>query len=159
MGKGVADFSNEMRARATESVQRQSESSATVLAPESFLHLLAYPIRDQDGSIRGALVVVHDASHLEERQSRRRMQFAIWIMGSTALLLLLVVGATWLMYDRPLRNLAEWMRRLRTGDVAEAPPVGLPVALWRGKDRLAARSAPPAAGGLESRETVREHKV
>ena len=36
------------------------------------------------------------------------------------------MGATWLTYERPLHKLADWMRRLRTENVGEAPPSGLP---------------------------------
>lgn len=160
-GKGVGEFTEQMRAKAVESTQSGVDSTAMVQNSDSSVHFLAYPIRDRDGSIRGSLVVVHDASHLDERHSRRRMQFAFWVLGSSVLLLFLVIGATWLVYDRPLRNLAEWMRRLRTGEAAEAPPVGLPVALLATEsDRLAASfRAARAAGGQESRETVREHNV
>jgi trehalose 6-phosphate synthase len=78
----------------------------------------------------------------------------------TLLLMTLIVGATWALYDRPLKNLAEWMRQVRTDAAAPgAPPVGLPVELLATEsDRLAASfRAARAAGSHSSRDIVREH--
>jgi trehalose 6-phosphate synthase len=110
--------------------------------------------------LRGVLAVLHDASHLEERTTARLLRSTFWVVGMTLLLMTLIVGATWATYDRPLRQLAEWMRRLRTEDaVAEGPPVGLPVDLLATEsDRLAASfRAARTAGAEQSRETVRAH--
>jgi trehalose 6-phosphate synthase len=106
------------------------------------------------------VVVLHDATHLEERTTSRLLRSTFWVVGMALLLMTLVVGTTWAMYDRPLHHLAEWMGRVRTGDAAgEAPPVGLPVALLASEsDRLAASfRAARAAGSTRSREVIGQH--
>ena len=60
-----------------------------------------------------------DATHLEQRTTGRLLRSTFWVVGMTVLLMTLVVGTTWAMYDRPLQHLAEWMGRVRTGDAVE----------------------------------------
>jgi trehalose 6-phosphate synthase len=98
--------------------------------------------------------------------------FGFWIGFIVLSLLLLTVAGAWLLYDRPLNRLAEWMRQLRTGDAVEAPPIELPVArLASESDQLAvsfraARSAHQAqaravvrADNVWTRDRLRVHVV
>jgi trehalose 6-phosphate synthase len=161
-GKGAAEYLAEVWRPVNEALQAEAEVTRMVRAPDGFVHILAEPLRGSDGSLRGALVVLHDATHLEERTASRLVRAAAWALGTTLLLMTLIVGVTWVMYDRPLKNLAEWMRRLRTeGESAGAPPVGLPVGLLASEsDRLAASfRAAKAATWQESRAATREHNV
>jgi trehalose 6-phosphate synthase len=161
MGKGVTEFIDELQRPVERALRDNTEVSEKVRSHDSFVHVLANPVRDASGTVKGVLVVLHDMAHLEDRATSRLMRFAFWILIVTLLLLTLVVATTWLVYDRPLHNLAEWMRRLRTGDAAEAPPGRLPVELLTSEsDRLAASfRAARAAGWMGSREVVREHNV
>ena len=109
----------------------------------------------------GALATVHDISYLDERGETRRVQFAFAILLVIFLLLFLVVAIIWAAYERPLKNLAQWMHRLRTEDVAESPPGGLPGALLaRETERLAASfRAARSTADAHSRLAIRDHKV
>jgi trehalose 6-phosphate synthase len=101
------------------------------------LHILAEPI-PEGGPFVGVLVVAHDVSYLDDRATARFATYAFWILIVTLLAVTLVVGSTWLAYERPLSMLADWMRRLRVDDAVEAPP-GLPTGRLRSEsDRLAA---------------------
>ena len=66
-GKGVGEFTDEMRSKSIESSQMGVELTGMMQISDSSVHFLAYPIRDRDGAIRGSLIVAHDASNLEER--------------------------------------------------------------------------------------------
>jgi trehalose 6-phosphate synthase len=160
-GKGVTPLSEELTGPVARAIEANQDVVESVDTHESPMHVLAYPLHDGEGATKGVLVVVHDASHLEERAATRLLRAGFWVLIVTVLLTTLVVGATWLAYDRPLQNLAEWMRRVRTGASNEAPPLGLPVALLATEsDRLATSfRAARAAGWQESRELAREHKV
>ena len=159
--KGLAEFLPELESPITQALRSSTEVTQTTQTFEEFVHVMAVPVLDSEGSLKGVVAVLHDATHLEDRATNRLLRFGFWIMIITLLLTSLVASATWTAYDRPLRNLAEWMRRLRTGEVPEAPPVGLPVALLATEsDRLAASfRAARAAGWEESRERVRDHKT
>jgi trehalose 6-phosphate synthase len=161
-GEGASEFVPELRGPVAEALTRNAEVTANVRAPDAYLHVLAFPLPNPDGSPRAVLVVLHDASHLVERSTDRLLRATFWVVGMTLLLMTLIVAATWAVYDRPLKNLAEWMRRVRT-DEAEpgAPPVGLPVALLASEsDRLAASfRAARASGSHESRQLVRDHNA
>jgi trehalose 6-phosphate synthase len=160
-GKGVKEFAAELVDPVQKAINGNTEFTETVRVHDSFLHILAYPIRADDGSANGVLVVLHDVSHLDDRATNRVIRSALWALLVTLLLMMLVVGATWISYDRPLHNLADWMRRVRTGASTEAPPAGLPTDLLATEsDRLAASfRAARASGALESREFTREQKV
>jgi trehalose 6-phosphate synthase len=160
-GKGISEFAEDLKEPVNQAIRSGGEVVERIRAPGGAVHLLAFPLRRDNGSLAGVLTVLHDASHLEERAASRLMRFATWIIIVSLLLLALVVGTTWSAYDRPLHSLAEWMRRLRTGDEPEALPTGLPVALLASEsDRLAASfRAVRAAGWMESRELVREQNV
>lgn len=160
-GKGVGQYVKELVPTVDKVLQSDNETFERIFAGDLAMHILATPLQEPPGTTQGVLVVVHDASHLEDRAAGRLIRFGFWILLLTVLLLVLVVGATWAVYDRPLQGLAEWMKRLRTGDSNESPPRGLPVEfLTSESNRLAASfRAARATGWSESREVVREHNV
>ncbi len=138
-GKGTSDFSESMDQIVRQALTESKDIVETRRATNGHIHILASLIRAPNGQPQGALVVVHDLVQLDERATNRQLQFGFWIGLVTLLLLILVVTGAWAFYDRPLDRLAEWMRRLRTGDTVEAPPIELSMArLASESDRLAA---------------------
>ena len=137
-GTAVAEFADRLEGAAREAGRTGAESTELMRAAGMRIHVVAQPLPDS-GPPRGVLVVVHDVSYLDDRATGRLVQYAFWILIVTLLAVTLVVGSTWLAYERPLYKLADWMRRLRTENVAEAPPRGLPPGRLRSEsDRLAA---------------------
>jgi trehalose 6-phosphate synthase len=137
-GKTVMEFSGRLDGVVRESLQSGKETTELLRVTGMRVHVLAYPLREK-GTTTGVLVVAQDVSFLDDRALARLAQFAFWVLIVTLLAVALVVGSTWFTYERPLRRLADWMRRLRTENVAEAPPRGLPLGLLRSEsDRLAA---------------------
>jgi trehalose 6-phosphate synthase len=137
-GRAVTEFSNRLDAAVREAQQTGREGTELLRVTGMRIHILAQPL-PATGTAAGVLVVVHDVSFLDDRALARLAQFAFWVLIITLLAVALVVGSTWFTYERPLRKLADWMRRLRTENVAEAPPRGLPSWLLRSEsDRLAA---------------------
>lgn len=91
---------------------------------------------DEDDMYRRA----HALAHQVERSTDRLARSIFWVVGITLLPVTLIVAATWAVYDRPLKDLAEWMRRVRTGDeVAEAPPRGAAGGVAGQRERPAGR--------------------
>ncbi len=136
-GQAMFDFSREIEAAARDAMRSNEEAVRVTRAAGTRIHILAEPV-PAAGPAVGALVVVHDVSYLDDRATARFAQYAFWILIETLLAVALVVGTTWMAYERPLSKLAEWMRRLRVDNVAEAPP-GLPTRQLRSEtDRLAA---------------------
>ena len=171
-GKGVADFTDLLQQAVGQTLAEAKDTVATRRTADAHIHLLVSVIRAPDGEPQGALAVLHDLVSLDERATHRQAQFGFWIGFIVLSLLFLTVAGAWLLYDRPLNRLAEWMRQLRTGDAAEAPPIALPVArLVSESDRLAAsfraaRSAHQAqaravvrADNIWSRDRLRAHVV
>jgi len=113
-GQGVSEFLDEMRPRVAQAIQSGEEVAEILRLRDSPIHILASCIKDASGSVQGVLVILDDISFLEQRATARLVQFGFWVLLVTLLLVTLVVGITWTVYDRPLRSLAEWMRRLRT---------------------------------------------
>lgn len=161
LGKGAAEFADAVQATAQKSLRGDKEVHEIDRSQGSLLHILALPVPNADGVTAGAIAVVHDIAHLESRSTNRMLRSLFLVGALTLLLLLLVAGATWLSYDRPLKNLADWMRRLRTGEELDAVPSRLPTKLLASEsDRLAASfRAARAVGWEESRSIVREHNV
>lgn len=138
-GKGVADFTDALREAVGQTLAEGKDTVETRRTNDAHIHLLVSVIRAPDGQPQGALAVLHDLVGLDERATHRQALFGFWIGFIVLSLLILTVAGAWLLYDRPLNRLAEWMRRLRTDDAAEAPPVELPTArLASESDRLAA---------------------
>ena len=138
-GKGASDFSEALGQTVGQALTESKDIVKTRRAVDTHIHVLASLIRAPQGQPEGVLVVVHDLVQLDERATRRLVQFGFWIGLITLSLLGLVVAGTWVFYDRSLDRLAEWMRQVRTGDLAEAPPIELPIArrLASESDRLA----------------------
>lgn len=159
--KGVAEFAEPMEPVLKQALAGDPEVIALNKSPDASIHILATRLTDENGNLQGVLVAVHDISHLDERAATRQIQFAFGILLVIFLLIVMVVAITWSAYDRPLRNLADWMRRLRTENVPEAPPRGLPGALLASEtERLAASfRAARSTASAESRSVVHEHNV
>lgn len=137
-GKAVVEFSDKLDGAVHQALRSGEEVTQLLRVTGMRVHVLVHPVPGK-GPAAGALVVAHDVSFLDDRVLARLAQFAFWVLIVTLLAVALVVGSTWLTYERPLRKLADWMRRLRTENVAEAPPRGLPIGLLRSEsDRLAA---------------------
>ena len=136
-GKAVAEFANRLDGAVREALRTGKEATQLTRAAGMRVHVFAQTLPEA-GTPAGVLVVVHDVTYLDERVVTRLAQFGFWVLIVTLLAVTLVVGSTWLAYERPLHKLADWMRRLRTENVAEAPP-GLPSGRLRSEsDRLAA---------------------
>jgi trehalose 6-phosphate synthase len=159
-GKAVPEFADAIEPVVAQVLAGRAEAMRTVESQGTWVHVLAARLAGDGGETAGALAVVHDVSHLEDRAASRLARSAFWIVAVSLLLTVVVVGATWSAYERPLQNLATWMQRLRTDSEADVPP-GLPVA------RLASESARLAASYRAirthaadgSRAAVAEHNV
>jgi trehalose 6-phosphate synthase len=137
-GKGVADFADVLQPMVGQAVAESKDIIEIRRTADTHIHLFASVIRAPDGQPQGALAVLQDLVSLDERTTHRRAQFGFWIGFIVLSLLILTVAGTWLLYDRSLNRLAEWMRQVQTGDATEAPPVELPIArLASESDRLA----------------------
>jgi trehalose 6-phosphate synthase len=160
-GKAVPEFSDSLKGPVAKALRGDPEVIETTRSHGSYVHIWASRLQDPDGSVKGVLVALHDVSHLDDRANGRLVQFAFWILILSLLLMTLVVATTWTAYDRPLQNLAEWMRRLRTDNIPESPPAGLPTELLTCEsDRLAASfRAARSVGSAKSRSAVHEHNV
>ncbi len=138
-GDTVSEFSDRLEAAVSRTVRTGADTIARARFQGTPIDVFAMPLEPEPGVIRGVLVVAHDVTFIDDRATGRLVQFGFWILILTLLTVTLVVGATWLTYERPLHTLAEWMRRVRTENVKEAPPTGVPSALLRSEtDRLAA---------------------
>jgi len=160
-GKDVTEFAEQLQSAVTKAREREPEVIEIKRTFGTTLHILATRLTDEHGALEGVLVAVHDITYLDERAETRRIQFAFGILLVVTLLVVLVTGITWRSYERPLRNLAEWMRRLRTENAPEAPPAGLPGGLLAGEtERLAASfRAARSTAASESRLAVHDHNV
>lgn len=148
VAKEVAEFSELLKKPVARVLEKEPEIIEIMHAPEAHLHILASRLTTADGTTQGVLAVVHDISYLDERATGRLIRSSFWILVLTFLVLTLIIGVTWIAYERPLRGLADWMRRLRTENVAESPPGGLPV------ERLASESARLAASFRAARSAT-----
>jgi trehalose 6-phosphate synthase len=160
-GKAVPEFSEQMQPVVKQVLEGVPEVTETVAARDGTIHILARRLMDDDGALQGALVAVHDISHLDERRTSRLVQFAYWILIVSLLLMVLVVGITWAAYERPMHNLANWMQRLRTGASGEAPPAGLPVAMLASETERLAHSfrAMRSSSAANARVATHDHNV
>jgi trehalose-6-phosphate synthase len=117
----------------------ETEFNTTLIVDGPPLRMRAERLLGSDGSTEGSFVVIHNTSFIDERASARLTRALAVVILTTLVLLVLVVGVTWLTYDRPLQHLADWMQRLRIEDSPESPPVWLPLGrLATESDRLAA---------------------
>ncbi|MFO0974171.1 MAG: trehalose-6-phosphate synthase [Phycisphaerae bacterium] len=160
-GAGVSEFSAEIQPCVARALEQKSDASEIIRSRDAVVHVLAYVLNDANNPARGVLVVLHDMAFVEQRAMERRVQFAFWILLVTLLMVVLLVGATWLTYERPMQRLAEWMQRVRTDSAPEAPPRGLPVALLASEsNRLAASfRAARSTSWRDSHDLVREQNT
>jgi trehalose 6-phosphate synthase len=159
--KGISEFLDAIRPAVGRILNGEPEIIETAKSTDGNVHILATRLVDDRGQLQGAVVVLHDITHLDERTATRQTQFALGILVVAILLIVMVAAINWVSYERPLKNLAEWMRRLRTEDSPEAPPGGLPVALLATEtERLAAQfRAARSAAAAESRLVAHDHNV
>jgi trehalose 6-phosphate synthase len=150
--RGLADT---LPAALKAGLRTSSEAVATARWQGLPVRLFAIPVRAENGGERGVLVVVHDVSYIADLATQRLTRSALWILFLMLLLMMMVVATTWLVYDRQLHKLAEWMQRLRTENVPESPPSGLPVALLVSEsNRLAASLRAARSVGLSESEAA-----
>ena len=138
-GSALDDYLGALTVPVTRALSTQAEVVEMAPAGDIQLHILATPIRDGQGAIGGVLVALHDASYLDDRMTEGLVRGAFWILVITMLLMTVTAALTWTVYERPLRLLTGWMRRLRVENAADEPPPALPdSALATETDRLAA---------------------
>ncbi len=124
--EAVQDFADRLAPVLLRAVYLGADAVRLIRFQGTPIEAVAVPLKNQRGLLQGVLVVAQDVSFIDDRATGRLVQFGFWILILTLLTVTLVVGATWLTYERPLHKLADWMRRLRTENVGEAPPPGLP---------------------------------
>ena len=92
------------------------------------LHAFALAIPGMAERIAGVLVVVHDASYIEQRVVSLLAWYATALGILGLLLTVSTVTGVRATFGRPLERLAEWMGRLRIAEAGEAeePPPALP---------------------------------
>ncbi len=94
---------------------------------ESVNHVVIQPLSAVSGPPQGAIVVVQDASDVDDRRVRSTLRAVLWSAGVAMLMFLITTGLAWTLFERPLHKLAAWMRRLRFANTPELPPANLPV--------------------------------
>lgn len=137
------------------------EINATTTSEGSRLRVRVERMLREDGSMAGSFVVVHDVAFVDDRARDRLAEGLLVVVMTTLLLVVLISGMTWLVYDLPLTNLADWMRRLRTEDIAETPPPRLPSGpLVRESHQLAASYRAAKTTNVDvARKAVRSDRV
>lgn len=161
IAKSATDFTGRMEAIVAQVIRDGREITETVRSEGPATRFMVAPLQDDAGTTTSIVVILHNVSYIDERTTSRLVQFIFWILLLTLVLSTLIVGVTWLSYDRPLENLAHWMMRLRTENSAEAPPRGLPHGLLSSEtNRLAASFRAARATNLdEARSLVRNEKT
>jgi trehalose-6-phosphate synthase len=85
-------------------------------------HLYADPLHDEDGSVIGGLLVVHDASYINAATWRAWNETSVRVLVQVSLIGLI----TFLMFQygvfKPIARTTAWMRDLRNGRANDAPP-------------------------------------
>jgi len=159
-GKALSEYMEDIQPIALRVLDDKSEAIATIRSHDTVVHALATRLKDEQGTTRGVIVALHDVAHLEDRSNARMVRYGCWILGLSFMLFVLVSGVTWIAYDRPLKDLANWMRRLRTVNAAEAPPLNLPVALLATETEHLAASfrAARSSAAVDSNGVVIDHK-
>lgn len=153
-GKAVGEFTDKLRPSVIAALEG-GDDTHVIRAAGVPIHVSVLPFPSDAATPAGALVVAHDVSYIDERATGRLVQYGAWIVIITLLAVGLVGASTWFSYERPLRRLAAWMRRLRLDDATEAPP-GLPLALLHGEtDRLAASFRAARSTGRALSEVAR----
>ncbi|MBL9118984.1 MAG: trehalose-6-phosphate synthase [Phycisphaerae bacterium] len=148
-GDGVGEPSSSLMDTVRDAVVQRDEVSGLFRDREGSTHILVQPVVDGEGKVEGAVAVLHDALYLEDRLTRGILRGAAATLIVFLSMLVVTSLLAWLIFERPLVRLAEWMRRLRFGNEPELPPRGLPVR------RLADETLHLAASFRASRERER----
>lgn len=160
VAKSLNEYAVAINSSVHASLTEQKEVIQISRVDGTLVHVLATPVTADDGTLLGVLAVAHDVSYVDDRETSRLAMFALWMSGMTFALALLVFGAVWTTYERPLRNLAEWMRRLREDDAFGLNPPGIPVALLASEsERLAATFRMARSVGEDALKLFRKDKV
>ncbi|MCE9618465.1 MAG: trehalose-6-phosphate synthase [Planctomycetes bacterium] len=149
-GQGLAEISDSFTDSVKQGLASKLESTKIQHDGGGSTHVLVQPLIDEKGDLKGAVVVLHDALYLEERMTRGILSGLLWSVGIGLGMFFITTGLAWLVFERPLHKLAEWMRRLRFGNTPELPPRGLPVG------RLADETVHLAASFRAARSKERE---
>lgn len=160
-GENLAEYNELLAPIVRRAINKGQEETAAETQHDAAVHILAYPLTDSEGKTVGALAVVHDMAFIEQRAANRLVQWGFWIVLISLLVVVLVLGTTWSTYERPMRRLAEWMQRVRTEEVSDAPPRGVPLALLASEsDRLASSFRAARSGVLrDSQDATREQNA
>ncbi|HMQ11930.1 MAG TPA: hypothetical protein PKA43_10005, partial [Candidatus Competibacter phosphatis] len=135
-GKAVQEYTADLDKVVARALKEQKDITESTLTDQGRVYILASAIRAADGQPQGVLVVIQDMAQVDERVVSRRVRFGFWVSVVTLLLLTLVVTGAWLLYDRPLKRMTEWVRQLRGDD--DEPELEPPAArLANENDRLA----------------------
>lgn len=124
-GPGVSDLEAALQAVATRATPAEPQVAEVVRGSFGTMHIVALAVTGPEDTQIGSIVAVHDALYLENRLTRgmvRGFALALVIAGG---LFLVTTGMAWAAFERPMHALADWMRRLRFGVPADAPPRGL----------------------------------
>ena len=149
-GDGATALAGTQSAIVAKALAGRQEVRELLSTVEGRMHVLIRPLLRPDGTATGAILVLHDALYLDERQSKAIIRGLLWTGGVGLGLFLLISGMAWALFERPLNRLASWMRRLRFANTAEHPPKGLPVG------RLADETVHLAASFRAARAKERE---
>jgi len=149
-GDGLSEVADSVKAAVQVGLASKAEVSDLHRDGGGSTHVLVQPIVDATGDLKGAIVVLHDALYLEDRMTRGILRGMLWSGGIGIGMLFITTGLAWVLFERPLHRLAEWMRRLRFGNTPELPPRNLPVG------RLADETVHLAASFRAARSKERE---
>ena len=94
-----------------------NQSSLLRLGSHS-VHILASPIRDENGEVVGGLAVVHDASYIRSQILLVWRQSFIRVLAQVFLIVLITLLIIRWSIAGPIARAALWMRALRTGKIS-----------------------------------------
>lgn len=155
-GKDVQVFSADLPPIVMRTLEGQKDVIESPLTAQGHIHILASAIRTADGQPQGVLVVIQDMTQLDAYAKARQIRLGIWVGVIILLLLTLVAVGAWLLYDRPLKHMTEWVRQLRAQhDEDGAPALTLPAArLLHENERLISSSKVARAAGQRAWHAV-----
>lgn len=125
-GQKLKGFESSISGELTRLLPGDIDRCCTLLDHGRPVRMRAERMLRDDGEAAGTFVVAHDVTFIAERAAARLTQGVFVVVITAVMLATLVGGIAWLVYDRPLRHLADWMRRVRIQDSSEAPPIWLP---------------------------------
>lgn len=134
-GRGTEDLHGVFTRLIQQTSAANDPPGSIVRGPGGTIHVMALPLgRPSEPSSAGAeaaragyLVIAHDALYLDERITSAALRGTALALGVGLVIFAATSLVAWLLFERPMHNLAVWMRRLRFGSEPELPPKGLPV--------------------------------